>query len=78
MVRGTEGAALPAECFDAANTQCAIRKGCRLRKVLADAVQAFYEVLDQYTLADIARNPPVLAAIVQFHRRADATLAARR
>ena len=78
VVRDTEGAAMPAECFDAANKQCAILKGCRLRKVLGDAVHAFYDVLDQYSLADIARNQQVLATIVQFHRRADAGFAARR
>ena len=78
VVRDTEGAAMPAECFDATNKQCAILKGCRLRKALADAVHAFYEVLDQYSLADIARSQQVLATIVQFHRRADAGIAARR
>ena len=77
VVRDTEGAAVPAECFAEEPSHCAILKGCRLKKVLAEAVRAFYDVLDQYTLADISRNPRVLNTIVQFQRRADAGNAAR-
>jgi Rrf2 family nitric oxide-sensitive transcriptional repressor len=78
VVRDTEGAAMPAECFDAENHRCALLKGCRLKNVLAEAVHGFYEVLDRYTLADISRNPQVVNTIVQFHRRADAGYATRR
>ena len=78
VVRDTEGAAMPAECFDAENHRCAILKGCRLKKVLAEAVRGFYEVLDRYTLADISRSPQVVSTIVEFHRRADVAYAARR
>jgi Rrf2 family nitric oxide-sensitive transcriptional repressor len=78
VVRDTEGAAMPAECFDVENNHCAILKGCRLKKVLADAVRAFYEVLDRYTVEDISRSPQVVSTIVQFQRRANAGYAARR
>ena len=78
VVRDTEGAAMPAECFDVEKRDCAILKGCRLKHVLADAVRAFYEVLDRYTLEDISRNKDVLVTIVKFQRRADAGYAARR
>jgi len=60
VVRDTEGAALPAECFAAEESRCAIVPVCRLKHVLADAVKAFYGVLDQHTLADIARNRQAL------------------
>jgi len=64
VVRHTEGAALPAECFAEEGGHCAITPVCRLRKVLADAVEAFYAVLDGYTLADVARNQRALAGIL--------------
>jgi Rrf2 family nitric oxide-sensitive transcriptional repressor len=39
-----------------------------LRNVLGEAVEAFYAVLDRYTLADIARNQRALAAILFVDR----------
>lgn len=68
VVRDTEGQAMPAECFGDHDSDCAIVKCCRLKGVLAEAVRAFYGVLDRYTLADITRNPAELAAVLQFHR----------
>ena len=72
VVRDTEGAALPAECFAQAQSDCAIVPCCRLKGVLAEAVDAFYAVLDRYTLADITRNKAALGSILQFHRAASA------
>ena len=66
VVRETEGAAVPAECFLPEGGACAITAACRLRHVLADAVKAFYGVLDQYTLADIARNRHALARVLMM------------
>ena len=71
VVRHTEGAALPAECFAEEGGHCAITSVCRLRKVLGDAVEAFYAVLDCYTLADVARNQRALAGILFVERPAD-------
>jgi Rrf2 family nitric oxide-sensitive transcriptional repressor len=66
VVRKTEGEALPAECFLPEGGACAITAACRLKHVLADAVKAFYGVLDQYTLADIARNRQTLAKVLMI------------
>jgi Rrf2 family nitric oxide-sensitive transcriptional repressor len=68
VVRQTEGAALPAECFSEEGGRCSITRICRLRNVLGEAVEAFYAVLDRYTLADIARNQRALAAILFVDR----------
>jgi Rrf2 family transcriptional regulator, nitric oxide-sensitive transcriptional repressor len=69
VVRDTEGAALPAECFgEATRGGCIIARSCRLKGVLAEAVDAFHAVLDRYTLADISRNRKALAAVLHFHR----------
>ena len=68
VVRQTEGAALPAECFSEEGGHCSITRVCRLRKVLGEAVDAFYAVLDRYTLVDIARNQRALAGILFVDR----------
>ena len=70
VVRDTEGAAVPAECFAVEDSRCPVSGCCRLKGVLAEAVDAFYAVLDRYTLADIARNRNVLAGVLQLHRSA--------
>lgn len=72
VVRDTEGQAMPAECFAAEESTCAIVSCCRLKGVLGEAVKAFYAVLDRYTLADITRNSRELTSILQFHRPAAA------
>jgi len=65
VVRNTEGVALPAECFDREEqTQCCIARICRLRGVLGEAIDAFYAVLDRYTLADLVHNRAPLSKIL--------------
>ena len=72
VVRDTEGAVEPAECFSPDHSHCAILTTCRLQYVLAESVKAFYGVLDQYTLADITRNRSELANLLHFHRHSPA------
>ena len=61
VVRATEGAAMPAECFGPGPSSCAIVSVCRLQGVLKEAVESFYRSLDRYTLADLVKNPAELA-----------------
>jgi Rrf2 family nitric oxide-sensitive transcriptional repressor len=65
VVRQTEGADLPAECFDREHNQCRITRACRLQRVLRDALQAFHAVLDRYTLADLVRNRSAIVQLLQ-------------
>lgn len=67
VVRDTEGAALPAECFSDGGGHCLITPVCRLKGVLGEAVDAFYAVLDRHTLADIARNRQALDKLLRIH-----------
>ena len=67
VLRDTEGNAEPAECFSEDGGSCAIVSCCKLQGVLAEAVNAFYAVLDRYTLADITRNNAALVSILHFH-----------
>jgi Rrf2 family nitric oxide-sensitive transcriptional repressor len=64
VVRLTEGAPVPAECFDRERNACVISPLCKLRGVLGDAVKAFYAVLDGYTLEDLVRNRHALAKVL--------------
>ena len=57
VVRLAEGSDVPAECFEPGSGACRISSGCRLKGVLAQAVNAFYESLAQYTLADLVSGP---------------------
>jgi len=67
VVRDTEGAALPAECFSEDGGSCVITGRCRLQGVLGEAVNAFYAALDRYSLADITRNRQVLGKVLLIH-----------
>ncbi|MDI1273198.1 Rrf2 family transcriptional regulator [Polaromonas sp.] len=70
VVRQTEGAAVVAECFSDETNHCAITRICRLRGVLGEAVEAFYAVLDRYTLADLVQNRQSLAKVLFIDRNA--------
>lgn len=69
VVRATEGGDLPAECFGHDN-RCAISRVCRLRGALAQAVEAFYAVLDRFTLEDLVVNRAPVAAILHRYSAA--------
>ena len=71
VVRQTEGVSQPAECFSDEG-DCCIARVCRLRGVLGEAVKAFYNVLDAYTLADLVHNRNALAKVL-FVQSAAAT-----
>ena len=63
VVRQTEGVGQPAECFSAEG-DCCIARVCRLRGVLGEALNAFYKVLDAWTLADLVHNRQALAKVL--------------
>lgn len=52
LVRSTEQDLTLVECFGS-GSQCALTPACRLKGVLAEALEAFFRVLDSYTLADL-------------------------
>lgn len=54
LIRALEGDQALVECFRADGGACAIDPGCRLRFMLRDARDAFYDSLDRHTLADCA------------------------
>jgi Rrf2 family nitric oxide-sensitive transcriptional repressor len=78
VVRGTEGAAVPAACFAEESPACTIAPVCRLRGVLGEAVDAFYSALDRHTLADLVHNPSALSRMLFVERPAPSRQIRRR
>jgi Rrf2 family nitric oxide-sensitive transcriptional repressor len=66
VVRATEGADMPAECFGDTPDNCSIARICRLRGALRQAVDAFYAVLDEFTLADLVHNRTSLTRVLHI------------
>lgn len=52
LIRDCEQERPLVECFGSDN-QCVITSACRLKSLLAEAQEAFFRVLDRYTLADL-------------------------
>ena len=61
VVRAMEEDFTLVECFDPKTNSCAISGPCRLRGAISRALKAYFAVLDEYTLADLAAPHPVLA-----------------
>lgn len=55
VVRKTEPNFKIVECFDLQANTCLILPVCSLRGVLSKALEAFFGVLDRYTLAELVR-----------------------
>jgi len=53
LVRETEQDLALVECFQGYKQACAVEPACVLKKVLGEALGAFLDVLDGYTLADL-------------------------
>jgi Rrf2 family nitric oxide-sensitive transcriptional repressor len=64
ILRELEG---DAELVDCEGQQCRLSQDCLLRSALAAGLRAFYEAMDQYTLADITRGK-VGEQIIVMHR----------
>ncbi len=60
LVRRTEDDSQHVECFDAATNNCRITASCKLRHKLREALDAYYAVLDEVTLADLVARPQPL------------------
>lgn len=52
------------ECFESGGGDCRIASVCVLRSVLHEALEAFFAVLDRYTLADLLAPKSDLARLL--------------
>ncbi|GGP26174.1 Rrf2 family transcriptional regulator [Silvimonas amylolytica] len=64
LVRASESDSPLVECFDREHSACRIDSVCRLKFVLAEALEALYKVLDQYVLSDLLTDPRPLAKML--------------
>jgi len=65
VVRWTEGTLKLVECFDLETNTCPLASACRFRQALHRALEAFFLVLDSYTLADLVSDRGVLAQLLE-------------
>lgn len=60
IVRATEDSFALVECFDRQQNTCIIASACGLRGPLEEALQAFFAVLNSYSLDDLVKSPRML------------------
>ncbi len=56
VVRTLEEETALVDCFPGGTRPCLISPSCRLKGVLAESLNAFYKVLDHYTLNDLVSS----------------------
>lgn len=66
VVRKIEGDFALVECLQEGKNNCLITPTCRLKGVLAEATQAFMDVLDNYTIADLVANNDALHELLNL------------
>ena len=64
VVRSTEEDVALVECFKPEENLCAITPACRLKGIFAEALEAFFQALSRYTLADLVQRPASLARLL--------------
>jgi len=67
VVRITEDNFAMADCFDADGTDCPLLDHCGLNSALREALDAFFAVLDKYTIDDIANNHSRIDKLLGLH-----------
>ena len=65
IVRKSEADSVLVECYSPETSECRIERSCLLRGAFQKAVQAFYAVLDTYTLADLVVNHTTLESLLR-------------
>lgn len=66
VVRLMESPSALVECFQGEKNECRITPDCTFKHVLADAQEAFFAHLDQFTLASITDNRSALQALLSL------------
>ncbi len=66
VVFATEENFALAECFEAGETDCPLLGSCGMNKALHEALLAFFEVLNKYTLADLTNSERNLHVLLQL------------
>lgn len=64
VVRATEDNLNLVECFDPATNRCPIAPACALAPILDEALRAFFDVLDCYSLAELTAKPRAITRLL--------------
>jgi len=64
VIRGSEDDPRLVECFDKNTSDCRIEPACLLKGILGRALEAFFAVLDRYTLLDLMAPRPKLVKLL--------------
>ena len=64
VVRYMEESSILVECFPGGKGGCAIVPACKLKSILAEAQEAFFQVLDKFTLSDLVSKNTALHALL--------------
>jgi Rrf2 family nitric oxide-sensitive transcriptional repressor len=66
IVRATERGPCLTECLDVEGNTCPLVEACRFRDILLRALDAFYGVLEGYTLADLVAQGDDLRRLMEL------------
>jgi Rrf2 family nitric oxide-sensitive transcriptional repressor len=66
VVRKTEDLGALVECFNLETNTCPLAPVCLLQRRLDEALRAYLDVLDRYTLADVTTNRGALARALRL------------
>lgn len=75
VIRASEESFALADCFDEGGHDCPLVANCEYNRILREALGAFFEVLDRYTIADIAEGRPDLRFLLGIEGAPIGTLA---
>jgi Rrf2 family nitric oxide-sensitive transcriptional repressor len=67
LVRECEGDFTLVECFDPEHNQCVLTPACKLKDVLKEALDAYFQSLNQYTLADLLQRKAKLVKLLAIN-----------
>ncbi|MBL0940676.1 MAG: Rrf2 family transcriptional regulator [Gemmatimonadaceae bacterium] len=67
LIGAVEGTLALVECFDRDASQCPVVSVCKLAPMIDEALHAFFQVLDRYTLADVLENRAELVPLLRRH-----------
>ncbi|MEJ8473687.1 Rrf2 family transcriptional regulator [Roseibium algae] len=66
VVRAAEESFLLAECFDSGRKDCPLITSCGFNGILHEALEAFMDVLDTKTIADLSEDRPNLRHLLKM------------
>lgn len=66
VVRATESNFYLTDCFDTTNRDCPLVNSCGVNRILAEALRAFFAVLNRYTIADVAQDRDQLRVLLDL------------